>query len=182
MLCGWEGNRRPGGKWWQPIPLGGWLKSSEGWLPVHLDQLRAQRVWEAFIFFILTISAQPSWMRTHSDDLIESQTAYCTHVVSDCPEVWVTPPPNSTTNINMHHARRQSRFRSISRLLEATADGRRWKAPLTPGWPGQPWSLMKRQPRDLATKSNDLTAAVEARHAVDDILPPLRISTRFIAV
>jgi len=42
MLCGWEGNLRPEGKY-GCLPPGWWLKSPVGWLPVHWDQLRAQR-------------------------------------------------------------------------------------------------------------------------------------------
>ena len=42
MLCGWEGNRRPGGKLWQPTA--GWMTYSHLRAePVHRDHLRAQR-------------------------------------------------------------------------------------------------------------------------------------------
>jgi len=32
------------------------LRSPAGWLPVHRDQLRAQRVWESFTFTFLVFS------------------------------------------------------------------------------------------------------------------------------
>ena len=42
MLFGWEGNRGPGVKQWQPT-AGFMTKSHVGWLPRDRDQLRAQR-------------------------------------------------------------------------------------------------------------------------------------------
>jgi len=36
MLCGWEGNRRPGGKYWQPTA--GWMTYAVATLGVFYDR------------------------------------------------------------------------------------------------------------------------------------------------
>jgi len=43
MLFSWEGNRRPGGKYWQPT-AGFMTKSPAGRLPRDQDQLRAEHL------------------------------------------------------------------------------------------------------------------------------------------
>jgi len=67
MLCGWEGNRRPGGKLWQPTA--GWMTYSHLRAePVHRDHLRAQRSVTStgsLYFFIMIIITHPDRMPRH---------------------------------------------------------------------------------------------------------------------
>ena len=61
MLCGWEGNRRLGGKYWQPTA--GWmtyghLRADCLYTGISSGPNARYRVWEAFLYLYSVIQCQ----------------------------------------------------------------------------------------------------------------------------
>jgi len=86
MLWGWEGNRRLGSN--GSLPPGGWIKSPAGWLPVHRDQLRAQRsVTSMGCLCLFTVDLNSAYTMYY---FVMRQCDWLSSHVSSTARIWVT--------------------------------------------------------------------------------------------